>query len=511
MNGRMISCVSSTQTFFRSKPCVRSGIVENTTRRKSSRRLFTFHFFLCPHLKMQYLPEEVLVNVFKHLPQKDLLSTSLVCKSFSALIDSYDLIETLSFNSHCDESFQPKRRYSKLKVAVYKSAIHQIVLDNVGHCIGSLKIAVRNLSLKDIAAILRSTSNVKNLEFYYVRLLDDNPPAEGAINLPILDNVSLTFAESDPMIFSILTRCSMVKIDLRFFGDVPYSQFDHFVTMMNNQEKLTSFSVSGVYEANLFLIPMVNQKYRLKEFSIKNCDIEEWEFLDNYLRDHVDALELLSVHDLNWTSANIVSQCKNLKKFSCHQDEVLEINAPLFSIEELSLKARQPALLEKFPNVKKINILQSSPGTFQAMSRSMTQLEELQVKFGGLIGLEAPTLKKLVLQSLDSDVDIDPNFFVTHHKIEELIFYHIFNINDDLLEAIAINLKNLKVLKIIGDNKMTSRAFKIITDNCKQLKVFEMKFWDQKFQKDDWVSLHEIPGLKIFMGDATSKTFFKEW
>lgn len=460
---------------------------------------------------MQYLPEEVLADIFKHLPQKDLLNTSLVCKSFSAVIDSYDLIDTLNITTHCDESFQPKRRYSKLKVNVYKPALHQNVLDNVGHCIGSLKIAVRNLSLKDIAAILRSTSNVKNLEFYYVRLLDDNPPAEGAINLPILDNVSLTFAESDPMIFSILTRCSMVKINLRFFGDVPYSQFDHFVTMMNNQEKLTSFSVSGVYEANLFLIPMVNQKYRLKEFSIKNCDIEEWEFLDSYLQEHVASLEFLSVHDLNWNPANVASQCTNLKKLSCHQDEVFEINAHLSLIEELSLKARRPALLEKFPNVKKMNILQSSPETFRAISRSMTQLEELQVKFGSLIGLEAPTLKKLILQSLDSDVDTDPNFFVTHHKIEELIFFHTFNINDDLLEAIANNLKNLKVLKIIGDNKMTARAFKTIAENCKQLKVFEMKFWDQKFQKDDWVVLHKVPGLKVFVGDATSKTFFEEW
>lgn len=460
---------------------------------------------------MQYLPEEVLVKIFKSLPQKDLLSASLVSKPFSELINRYDLINTLNINSNCDESFQPTRKYAKLKISVYKPAVHQTVLQNVGHCVESLKIAVRNLSLKDIAAILAATPNVKNLEFNYVRLLDDNPPAEGAIALPILDNVSLTFAESDPMIFFVLARCSMVKIILRFFGDVPYSQFDHFVTMMNNQEKLTSFSVSGLYEANLFLIPMVNQKYRLKEFSIKNCDIEEWEMLDIYLQDHAASLEFLSVHDLNWNPANIVSQCTSLKKFSCHQDETFEINAPLTSIEELSLKARRPAFLEKFPSVKKMNILQSSPETFRAISRSMTHLEELQVKFGGLVGLEAPTLKKLILQSLDSDVDTDPSFFATHHNIEELIFFHTYNINDDLLEAITKNLKSLKILKIIGDNKMTARAFKIIAENCKQLKIFEMKFWDQKFQKDDWIGLHEIAGLKVFVGDATSKTFFEEW
>lgn len=451
-----------------------------------------------------------MAEIFKRLPQKDLLNASLSCKLFSETISSYDLIDTLNINSHCDESFQPTRKYSKAKVSAYKPA-YQEVLDNVGHCVVSLKIAVRNLNLKDIAAILTSTPNVKNLEFYYVRLLDDNPPVEGAISLPVLDNVSLTFAESDPMIFSVLARCSMEKIILRFFGDVPYSQFEHFVTMMNNQEKLSSFSVSGVYEANLFLIPMVNQKYRLKEFSIKNCDIEEWEFLDMYLQGHVASLEFLSAHDLNWNPANIVGQCTNLKKFSCHQDEVFEINSTLSSIEEFSFKARRAALLENFPNVKKMNILQSSPETFQAISRSMTQLEELQVKFGGLNGLEAPTLKKLILQSLDSNVDTDPSFFVTHHNIEELIFYHTYNINDDLLEAITTNLKNLKVLKVIGDNKMTSHAFKIIANNCKQLKIFEMKFWDQKFQKDDWIGLHEVAGLKVYVGDATSKTFFKEW
>lgn len=455
---------------------------------------------------MENLPNEILAQIFKYLPQRDLLSASRACKSFRVLIDYYELIDTLHINSHCDESFQPQRKYSKLKVNVYKAAVHQTVLDSVGHCVESLKIAVRNLNLADIVAILSSTPNVKKLEFYYVRLLDDNPPL---LTIPTLTDVSLDFAESDPMIFSVLAQCSMVKINLRFFGDMAYSQFDYFATLMNKQEKLTSFSVSGVYEANLFLIPMVNQKYQLKEFSIKNCDIEEWENLDLYLQGHVASLEFLSAHDLNWNPSSIVNQCVNLKKFSCHQDEIFEIDTHP-SIEELSLKARRPATLEKFPSVKKMSILQSSPEIFRTMSQSMTQLEELQVKFGGLAGLSAPTIKKLILQSLDSDVDTDPNFFAIHHNIEELIFYHTYNINDDLLEAVT-SLKNLRVLKIIGDNKLTSRAFKIIADNCKQLRTFEMKFWDQKFQRTDWICLHEVPGLKVFVGEATSKSFFEEW
>lgn len=458
---------------------------------------------------MEQLPNEVLVKIFKNLPQKDLLRAARTCKSFSVVIDSFNLIDTLHINSHCDESFQPQRKYSKLKVNTYKPT-HQSVLDNVGHCVESLKIDARNMNLADIVAILNSTPNVKKLEFHYVRLLDDSPPAEGTITVPTLTDVSLDFVESDPMIFSVLAQSSIVKIELRFYGDcTACSQFEHLVTLMNNQEKLTSFSVSGVYESNLFLIPMVNQKYQLKEFSIKNCDLEEWESLDTYLRGHVASLEFLSVHDLNWNPSTIVNQCTNLKKFSCHQDEVFEINTRP-SIEELSLKARRPASLEKFPSVKKMSILQSSPEIFQTMSRSMTQLEELQVKFGSLTGLCAPTIKKLILQSLDSDVDTDPNFFVMHHNIESLIFYHTYNINDELLEAI-VGLKKLRVLKIIGDNKMTSRAFKIIADNCQQLKIFEMKFWDQKFQKDDWICLHKVAGLKVFIGDATSKTFFEEW
>ena len=126
----------------------------------------------------------------------------------------------------------------------------------------------------------------------------------------------------------------------------------------------------------------------------------------------------------------------------------------------------------------------------------MTKLEELEVKFGGLAGINVPSIKKLKLISVDAE--IDPNFFVIHRNIEELVLENVFNITNQLLEVITTNLKHLRVLRILGDNRLTAEAFPSIAKNCTRLRVLEMTTWIQKFRKSDWECLHNLTGLAIY-------------
>lgn len=440
---------------------------------------------------MELLPKEILVSIFKNLPQADQVTVTSVCKLFRDIIEKFNLIEILYIGNKSDESSTPKRKYSKANVKQYRVA-YQKVFEATGSHLISLKFTQCSINLIDIINILQLTPNLKNLTFDYVRLDDDT--LNGTMPLPPLKDINLLFNESDPTIFRALQMSSLVKADLRFYGDVPYSNFAEFVKLLKSQEKLNSFSISGAYETNLFLIPMGNPSYKLKEFAIDNCDLEEWETLETYLLEHTSSLEKFVVKNVQWDPSSVLNECKHLKSLQCHRVKMDYIDV-LASVEELSL---QPPvqMMDKFPNVRRLLISASSPLIYQMITNVMNKLEEMEITFGGLAGLEVSCLKKLKLKSIDEH--IDKNFFIVHHKIEELQLVHVYNVGDDLLEAITTNLTNLRVLKILGDNFLTSRAFSIIKDNCKNLKIFEMSKWNQKFNESDWKCLNEINGLQIY-------------
>lgn len=440
---------------------------------------------------MEKLPIEILVRIFRHLPQRDLISATIVCTLFSSVIAEYSLIKKLQLGVSNDESWIPARNYSEATVKNFKPNVHQRVFEALGDQLTTLKLTQSHLDLISIVNILQATPNLKFLTFDYTRIDDDS--LSETVELPKLKDVVLVFNESDPAIFRVLQESSVTSADLRFYGDIPYSNFAEFVKFLRNQKSLTSLSVSGLYESNLFLIPMPKPTYQLREFKIDNCDLEEWEGLDSYLMEHVGSLEKFVVKSVNWDPSSIVNQCKKLKSLEVFN---VELNSLVTqeTVEELTL---EPATIaDRFPNVKKLFISRASAATFQTISRSMDKLEDVTVRFGAIAGLAVPTLRKLKLVSLDGAVDA--NFFVTHKKIEEMIFDNVYHIDDALLQALTINLSDLKVLKIIGDNHLTSRAFTIIRDNCKSLKVFEMKSWDQKFSRDDWKCLYDISGLQVY-------------
>lgn len=265
--------------------------------------------------------------------------------------------------------------------------------------------------------------------------------------------------------------------------------------MTMDQTKLSSFSISGIYESNLFLISMGKPQYQLKEFSIINCDLEEYEILESFLMEHAKSLEKLVVKEVRWDPSAVLNACTRLKSFQNHAVEMGFINI-LPSIEDVSF---EPPIQEmyKFPNVKRLNLNRTSPEINRAVTESMTKLEDLEMKFGVVNGISITNLKRLKLSSLDGP--IDRGFFSVHDKIEKLFLNHVFNIDDALLESITSNLKNLKVLRILGENHLTVRAFSIIKENCKNLKTLEMTKWDQKFKREDWKCLYDIVGLKVYV------------
>lgn len=439
---------------------------------------------------MEFLPSEILVSIFVNLPQSDLISLTEVCKKFHTIIEEYKLIKTIFITEKRESS--PAREYREAVVERYEPDSHQKVFEATGDQLKMLKFVNCTVNLVDILRILQLTANVESLSFSYVRL--DNDRLDNGVDLPQLSNLNLLFEESNPEIFNVFMKSSFSKIDLRFFADVPYSNFRPLVNLLKTQEKLTSIAFSGIYESNLFLIPMGKPKYQLKEFYIDNCDFEEWDGLETFLAEHSETIEKFTVKNLRWDPSTTLNHFVKLKKLEVAKSE-LNFLGNLKSVEELSVK---PPLrtMDNFPNVKRLSLGLSTPQANQIASDAMPKVEELEINQGEVGGISFPSLKTLNITSAMGLINHD--FFTQHNKIENLTISNYFDLNDNLLEAISTALIDLKILRIFGDNHLTSRAFQIVRENCKNLKVIEMAQWIQKFERGDWKVLEEINGLQVY-------------
>jgi hypothetical protein len=265
---------------------------------------------------------------------------------------------------------------------------------------------------------------------------------------------------------------------------------------MKNQKELKSMSISGIYESNLMYGVVPTGDYKLSEFSISSSDLEEWHYLEGFLADHTDTLEKLNVTRISsWDSSNVIKSCKKLKSLTLHETQLNGINDTILSIEELSIKLPMQNIT-MFPNVKKLYVENSNAAANQSLSQAMQRVTDLTIKFSPATGILHPRVTKLEIMNVDQ---LEPVFFIQHNKLENLVLRNIFQLDDNILQAIAENSGNsLKVLRIFGLNNLTVRAFDIIKENCKSLEIFETATWTQQFKNDEWKCLYDINGLKIY-------------
>lgn len=441
---------------------------------------------------MENLPQELLTKIFQKLPQRDLLNAALVSKNFNDIITTYKLIQKIYITNAAIEN-PPTRFYRKAVVKKDNLANLIKAFEAIGDGVEEIYFDNFTISLSSVVKVLNLLPNVKVISFYYMRL--DNEDEEVKEVVQKLSNVTLIFRETNPAIFKVLNQVSINKINMSFYGDTPYYNFTDILPFMRNQKELKSFIMSGIYECNLMYGVVPSGDYKLTEFSISSSDLEEWHYLEGFLADHVDTLEKFAVSSVSsWDCSRVIKRCKKLKSLTLHETQWNGLDDTLLSIEELSIK--QPTQnVTMFPSVKKLYVEQSNSDSNQNLS-ALQKVTDLTLKFSPANGLLLPNVTKLELMNVDQ---LEAAFFVQHNKLENLVLRNIFNLDDNLLQAIAENSGNsLKVLRIFGLNNLTASTFDIIKENCKTLKVFESATWSQQFKNDEWKCLYEIKGLKIY-------------
>lgn len=442
---------------------------------------------------MEKLPKEIIHVILKNLPQKDLLNAARVNSTFNDVITSFKLIQKIYIKGAAIEN-PPTRFYPKAEIIKDNSGNFCKAFESIGQDIEEIYFNNLRISLSSIVTILNFLPNLKVISFYYVRVDDEDEQFEGKVQP--LNNVNLIFRESSPVIFNLLEFVSINKIEMNFYGDTPYSDFRSILPFMKNQKELKSFAMSGIYESNLMYGVVPRGDFKLREFSISSSDLEEYGYLEEFLSQHFETLEVLKVKSISaWDCSNIIKSCRNLKSLTLHETLLDDLNESISTIEELSMKPPMENTT-RFPNVKKLHLEDTTVEFNQSLSRTMQHVTNLSLKFGPAAGILMPNIVNLELMNVNQ---IEPEFFVHHNRLESLVLRNIFNLNDNLLEAMASNNgRSLKVLRIFGLNELSARALAIIKEHCKSLRVLEMATWSQQFKKDEWKCLYAINGLKIY-------------
>jgi hypothetical protein len=451
---------------------------------------------------METFPAEVLVSIFKHMQQPELLKLSLVCKRFDEIINHYKLIRRIYIKSSNDESLLTLRRfYSEVEIkdidyfGNLPSNHLQVFSDFV-----KLKLKNCDIKLSNLQEILTMTTSLKFLDFDYVTINDED--LDNAIVLPSLKDIDLLFEESDPRICRVIQSLSFKSIDLRCYGDSPYSNMTDFINLLKAQNQLEKLSISGIFESNLFYRPLGVSNFKLKHFKINNSNLEEYDAIESFLAEHSPTLESLSIKDThNWDPSTAIAQLKKLKFLEISDMQVRSLTEMPLIEEVIWYRSYLPNAIINFPNVRKLLLdmctIDNSDEAITFVSQSMNKLEDLELRYCNVENLIAPGLKKL---NLNACKGISSRFFEQHKNIEDLTL-RFYELNDEILMSIVQNLKNLKVLRVLDNNQLSVKAFKIIGDNCKNLKIIEMSLWVQKFKGEEWKNLCQINGLEIYKRD----------
>lgn len=212
--------------------------------------------------KMENFPNEMLVSIFKHLPQQDLNNVTLVCRQFNSVIEEFSLIKRMRIRgafetefatdipTKNDESWMPRRNYSEATVINFIPRAHLGVIESHGDRLTMLELTHSKLNLIDLVQVLRSTPNVKVLSFGYVSLKETS--FMKSTELPKLQNVNLKVTGCDLRIFRVLQQCSMVKVDLYSYRPNSSSNAIEFEKFLKNQKSLISLALRDLRETELF-------------------------------------------------------------------------------------------------------------------------------------------------------------------------------------------------------------------------------------------------------------------
>lgn len=447
---------------------------------------------------MNFLPQEILYEIFQYLEVRDLISLTTVCSAFNGSISGSKLSEKLTLNFrklHGDSDSLGNRRYTKLKIGFYKPTFCNAIINECGMNFTNLTFKNCQLKIDIIRRILIATPRVTQLNFEQVKLSD--VPNKIKKPYPNLSNLQLSCIRTDPRLYRILNDCNITGFNLGHNSNDNYGEFSDLEQLLNQQEQLKQWSINGFYKTSLFCNSALERvKFKLTSFSINDSMFSRIVHLKRFLEHQSISLQKIAINDVELCDfSTVINQLNKLRSISISKASMCYLEVSL-SVQELNVEGQKIVgdIFSRFPALKNLALKWiRSQNIMQDISQHMKELEVVSISESCINGLELPSMKTLSLSAIDQ---CPVDFFVTNNRIVHLNLHNCIFLNDLILIIIAKYLHNLKSLNITDCGEISNESFLAIRENCKELCEIKIKGSTKNL---NWKLLEKGNQLKIYL------------
>ena len=314
---------------------------------------------------MDFLPEELIIEIFSYLQPPDLISLSLTCKSFNNLIDTTKLHKkfTIHFpNKKFKNFWQTNRKYEKIQITTDGNPQTLIPSASFNANVRKLTITSASITGDILSQMLELCVNLEVARFdninyygdkYFPKICDDE--------VPKLRNLQLEMIQTDFEILKIFEFCQVTKVLIEGYKqNVEEGNLKALEEFFNNQPDLKELTVQKVTQNFFPQNRFKNLCFKLQKLTIREVLVQKDENFGKFLSNFFDSLKTFEIertviHNLG----DLLKKFKNLKELKLDlEDKVMRTLPKLEKVERLTVsRKRMPKRwLEKYPNLKKLKL-----------------------------------------------------------------------------------------------------------------------------------------------------------
>ncbi|KAL7016068.1 hypothetical protein ACKWTF_016792 [Chironomus riparius] len=433
------------------------------------------------NLNINWLPEEILLHIFKYFGLNDIYNIALTSKRFSRIVDeNFNILapkmHRISLNCWNEYSeWVGVRKYSNFIIDSTAIIRFKDIISTRSDQITKLSLHFHNdpfIEIEVVREILIGLKNLKELRVNLINVIANNQ--NSLASLPNLKNLeSLDFYGSSKF-FNIFTNFQFKILKLRLYD--PKENSEIFKNFLKKQKKLEDLKFYGYILPSVTPRPLFDDtdldkvNFRLKNFKISRNPsfFIQTESFNKFLSYHQESLTYLSISQSE-VNLDIVKNFKNLKKLKINRSYIMvdHVNS---HVENVIIKRSSNRFLRNLINLKMLITIESASYLNELNFEDLKNLESLDIYASHIPRLVIPSVKNLKISNATSfDVDAFPLF---QSNIQNLSLRNCVNIRSllDYLNQPDTRLKSLK----IEDSQIESKYLSGIKRNRLKIEVLEI-------------------------------------
>lgn len=448
---------------------------------------------------INFLPEEVIIEILKYLSFKDICNTALVSRYLSNIINTNFLMFSPKTLRIClntwnkDRPWIGLRRYQNFTVDSTSIEKFKLALEPNCDLIQSLSLSFHYSPFGDIVEIrkiLVKCPNVVELILHLASINDYDGPLEPLPRMKKLHKLDF-FGYSK--YFALFMNCDVQILKYRFF-DI-YDNMKMIKKHLRSTQTIKELKLFGYNEPYSVSCTIFDDdeisNVNFKLFKLKISRHPKHFLSTDYFRMFMRNFSACLVHVcISHTEIDIdyLRDLKALKSLEIHTSLVMA-SSMNYTIENVIVNRSQFTFLDKIANLKRLRLVSSTTYMRELNFRNLTTLQVLELSAFHIPRLSIPSVKKLTIMNASS-FDIE-SFPIFENNIIDITFNNCDNygVYFDCLNQPDTRLQNLCIL----NSKIQVSFLRTIRRNSAKIKNLVMKGCRKHWMcyNDDLIRRHD--------------------